>query len=609
MILSTFSFNRDYHRSKVNRPDVHDLKKGPNRSSNSIPWNYYNVFKVICTASLVALALLAMILLGVLSKQGRSGVQVFPADYVAALAFLLAYSWSLALLVMSLKAGRTTSPAQFLFYFATVVCTATTFRSIVLRRNGRLESHVDDQDAITASLAVYTVHLVLDILMFFLNFLSDRVPPRRPAEGSSSPSGDEEDVLAGSRANPRQTASFISKMTFAWATPLMWRGYRAPLEPDHLWEVDASLRSKGLVPIFDHNYFGDCLPPAAATSAAGEADRSKAKTKSVLPALVKSFGTEFFLSSILKALTDVAAMVAPQVMKLMIDFVSKSGGGGQAWKGYLYGGLLLATTVVQSLLLNVYFEKMFLVAMNVRTVLISVIYRKAFRMSNTAKRQSTVGEVVNLMSVDVQRFMDLIPYLNMVWSAPLQIALCCYFMYVELGPAIFAGIALMVVAIPANAVIATYSRRLQLDQMKNKDQRIKLMNEILGGVKVIKLYGWEMSFIDQVQGIRNAEITVLKKAAWLNAVVSFIWSCVPFMVAVLSFTVYVFLDGGQVLDPDRAFVTMSYLNILRMPLAILPFLVVALVQATVSLQRVNKYMNNEEVDPLAVTHDNSEQHR
>jgi hypothetical protein len=71
-----------------------------------------------------------------------------------------------------------------------------------------------------------------------------------------------------------------------------------------------------------------------------------------------------------------------------------------------------------------------------------------------ARKESTVGEIVNLMSVDVQRFMDLLPYLNMLWSAPLQIVLCCIFMYQELEYSIFPGVAIMIAAIPLNGVVA-----------------------------------------------------------------------------------------------------------------------------------------------------------
>ena len=45
---------------------------------------------------------------------------------------------------------------------------------------------------------------------------------------------------------------------------------------------------------------------------------------------------------------------------------------------------------------------MFIIGMKVKTALISVIYRKSLTMSSAAKRVSNVGEIVNLMSVDVQ---------------------------------------------------------------------------------------------------------------------------------------------------------------------------------------------------------------
>lgn len=54
---------------------------------------------------------------------------------------------------------------------------------------------------------------------------------------------------------------------------------------------------------------------------------------------------------------------------------------------------------------------------------------QALVISNTARRTSTVGEIVNLMSVDAQRFMDLITYINMIWSAPLQVVLALYFLW------------------------------------------------------------------------------------------------------------------------------------------------------------------------------------
>lgn len=87
------------------------------------------------------------------------------------------------------------------------------------------------------------------------------------------------------------------------------------------------------------------------------------------------------------------------------------------------------------------------------------------------------------------------------------------------------------VLIPVNGFIANKAKNLQIKQMKNKDERVKLMNEILNGIKVLKLYAWEPSFEQQVLKIRDKEVHVLKQSAYLNAGTSFIWSCAPFLVS------------------------------------------------------------------------------
>lgn len=106
------------------------------------------------------------------------------------------------------------------------------------------------------------------------------------------------------------------------------------------------------------------------------------------------------------------------------------------------------------------------------------------KLSNTARKSSTVGEIVNLMSVDAQRFNDMMTYINMIWSGPLQISISIYFLWVTLGPSILAGLAVMIVLIPLNALIANKVKQYQVKQMNLKDKRIKMMNEILNGIKV-----------------------------------------------------------------------------------------------------------------------------
>ncbi len=72
----------------------------------------------------------------------------------------------------------------------------------------------------------------------------------------------------------------------------------------------------------------------------------------------------------------------------------------------------------------------------------------------------------------------------MVWSSPLQIAIALYMLWGVLGPSVMSGFFVMILLIPLNGFIAAKSRQFQLRQMKEKDSRVKSMNEILAGIKV-----------------------------------------------------------------------------------------------------------------------------
>lgn len=68
---------------------------------------------------------------------------------------------------------------------------------------------------------------------------------------------------------------------------------------------------------------------------------------------------------------------------------------------------------------------------------------------------------MNLMSVDAQRLMDLLTYVNVLWSGPLQIILALYFLYNTMGVSILAGLGVMVLFIPSNLFISRFLRKLQ----------------------------------------------------------------------------------------------------------------------------------------------------
>uniref|UniRef100_H2Z8F8 Multidrug resistance-associated protein 1 n=1 Tax=Ciona savignyi TaxID=51511 RepID=H2Z8F8_CIOSA len=434
------------------------------------------------------------------------------------------------------------------------------------------------------------------LINFVLCFFADNMPAFKPKNAES----------------PEVAATFLSKISFWWFTRMVVMGYKRPIINDDLWKLNEDDESKNIAKSFLKNWNAEKAKVQSTKTSNTYKEQNNRDDEVFIEqpqsnyitslglAMVKTFGPYFLFSTVLKVFHDLLSFVSPQLLKGLITFTATE--NAPMWQGYLLGVGMFVSAILQSVILQQYFHICFVVGMRLRSAIISSIYRKSLLLSNAARKESTVGEVVNLMSVDAQRFMDLMSYLNIVWSGPFQIILALYFLWNILGPSVLAGLAVMVLLIPVNGVIAAKARALQVKQMKYKDERIKLMNEILNGMKVLKMYAWEMSFKDKVTSIRNKELKELRKAAYLNAASSFTFVCAPFLVSLTTFAVYVLSDEKNVLDAQKAFVSLSLFNILRFPLMMLPMVVTSLVQASVSLQRLESFLNNEELDQFNVDH-------
>nr|XP_057915144.1 canalicular multispecific organic anion transporter 1 isoform X2 [Doryrhamphus excisus] len=323
----------------------------------------------------------------------------------------------------------------------------------------------------------------------------------------------------------------------------------------------------------------------------------------LVPTIYKTFQWVLIESAFFKLLQDLLSFASPQLLKLMISFVQDT--NSYAWEGYLYAVLLLVVALLQSLFLQQYFQRCFVLGMKVRTAIMAAVYKKALVVSNDTRKESTVGETVNLMSADAQRFNDVTNFIHLLWSCPLQIALSIVFLWQELGPSVLAGLAVMVLMVPINGLLASKARNFQIENMKFKDKRLKIMNEILNGMKILKLYAWEPSFQAQVEDIRGQELNVMKKFAYLTSVSTFIFSCAPALVSLATFAVFVGVSSDNLLTAEKAFTSISLFNILRFPLAMLPMLIAAIVQTAVSRRRLEKFLGGEDLESDVVRHDPS----
>uniref|UniRef100_A0A4W4G3P7 ATP-binding cassette, sub-family C (CFTR/MRP), member 2 n=1 Tax=Electrophorus electricus TaxID=8005 RepID=A0A4W4G3P7_ELEEL len=446
--------------------------------------------------------------------------------------------------------------------------------------------------------------------------------------------------------NPEAGAAYLSRITFNWFNWMVINGYKRPLVQEDMWELNekeaTSYISQEFEKIMNHELRKACSrlekqqkkknnsrlksdpdqngmtkgisQDVLVMEEIGDKHKNKNKKEKkkddsnypkswLVPAVIKTFKWVLIESAVFKLIQDLLSFVNPQLLKVMISFTQDK--SIYDWQGYLYAVLLLVVAVLQSLFLQQYFQRCFVLGMKVRTGIMAAVYKKALVVSNDARKESTVGETVNLISADAQRFNDVTNYIHLLWSCPLQIIISIVFLWVELGPAVLAGLLVMIFMVPINGLLASKSKALQINHMKLKDKRMKIMTEILNGIKILKLYAWESSFEAQLQGIREKELKVMRNLAYLSSCSTFIFACAPALVSLATFAVFVSVSPDNVLDAEKAFTSISLFNILRFPLAMLPMLISSLVQTVVSKKRLEKFLGGEDLDTMTVQHDDS----
>jgi ATP-binding cassette, subfamily C (CFTR/MRP), member 1 len=135
--------------------------------------------------------------------------------------------------------------------------------------------------------------------------------------------------------------------------------------------------------------------------------------------------------------------------------------------------------------------------MHAQTVLNTIIHRKSLRLSNTARRATSVGHCMTLMASDSQKLPDAALIVHTLWTSPLYIAVAMYFLIKLVGVAAVYGIAFLLCTLLLHGYIAVKQVNIQRTQISKTDARVKLVNEILQSIKIIKLCAWEVPFYDR----------------------------------------------------------------------------------------------------------------
>ncbi|XP_052895366.1 ATP-binding cassette sub-family C member 10 isoform X1 [Anopheles moucheti] len=376
-------------------------------------------------------------------------------------------------------------------------------------------------------------------------------------------------------------ANLFSRIVFYWVRPLIAKGVSGKLKrSDDLFDLPEALTLHRVT---------EKLQMALNT------------TTSLLKALHKCFGWEFYLIGLLRLLGDLSGFAGP----ILLGGLLRSEDNGNAttptdptdlnvvtdFRAYYYALALFISALVSAFAAVHFNWRMTFVSSKMRMSIVTAIYQKSL----TAKQLQTARpEILNLMSTDTDRIVNSCISFHSFWSIPFQLFTTLYLLYTQLGVAFVAGVLFAVLLIPINRKIAQKIGQLSQGLMTAKDGRVTITTEAISGAKDIKLNAWEDVFIGKIQTERAEEIQFLAKRKYLDALCVYFWATTPVLMCLFTFGTSILL--GKPLTAATTYTSVALLNMLIGPLNAFPWVLNGLTEAWVSLKRVQELFDLPDVN-------------
>lgn len=220
---------------------------------------------------------------------------------------------------------------------------------------------------------------------------------------------------------------------------------------------------------------------------------------------------------------------------------------------------------------------------------------------------TSTGQVVNMMSNDTMQIQRFLQFAGFTFTAPIQIIISLVLIFRQVGNATWVGVAYMVFLLPVNMWVFSVVSKMRRKVLKHSDSRVKMMNEILTGIRIIKFYAWERPFGKEVEHVRGKEMAALTKMSYVTTVgFSIILLSTPIIQPIFVFLTYVNIQS-QPLTAATAFTTVALFNLMRFPFAFLPMGLLQFIQSRISLKRLERYLALPELTPYVLDEGTAEE--
>ncbi|XDA80090.1 hypothetical protein R6Z07M_010050 [Ovis aries] len=390
------------------------------------------------------------------------------------------------------------------------------------------------------------------------------------------------------KPNPLQKANVCSCLFFWWLNPLFKIGHKRKLEEDDMYSVLPEDRSQHLGEELQ-GYWDQEVSRA----------QKDAREPSLTKAILKCYGKSYLVLGMLTFLEEGTRVVLPVFLGKMVSYVENYDPTDSAALHGAYGCAagLSACVLVWAVLHHLYFYHMQRVGMRLRVAVCHMIYRKSLCLSSSAMGKTTTGQIVNLLSNDVNRFDQVTMFLHYLWVGPLQVIAVTALLWMEIGMSCLAGMAVLIILLLLQSCFGKLFSSLRSKTAALTDDRISTMSEVISGIKTIKMNAWEKSFIDHISRLRKKEISKILKISYLRGMNLASFFAVSKIMIFVTFITNELLDN--LITASQVFVVVTLFEALRFSSTLyFPMAVEKVSEAVVSIQRIKNFLLLDEIPQL-----------
>ncbi|SCZ87513.1 BZ3500_MvSof-1268-A1-R1_Chr2-2g04979 [Microbotryum saponariae] len=411
-------------------------------------------------------------------------------------------------------------------------------------------------------------------------------------------------------------ANWLSVMTFAWIQPLLVLGYKRELAVTDLPKMDETREAALLADRFLEHFERRKNKVEAWNSALEDGSYTPGRLQNMRWRLwhrMSGFGSpdgkqkiglawalsdvffwEFWSAGLFKVVGDLAQVTSSLVTKQIIHYVTQAHQAAAGVQGVEMPSIgrgvglaigLFFMQLVYSVCTAQTFSRGGQVGVLARGALIAATYRRSIVLSGRARQDLNNSKLVSLISADISRIDFASSFFHFSWTCIFQLIEVIVILLVTIGVSSLAGFALVAAAMPLQTFAVRQLFKGRQESMKFTDARIKSISELLIGIKIVKLFNWERPTVDRVHEIRRKELGGIRKLLTIRAANLAIAMSIPTLASIIVFAVYAATGHSQ--NPAEIWTSLSLLNLLRMPMMLLPNSLSTIADANSALKRVS----------------------